>query len=419
MDSTRMMLDELRIHLTDIEDAGCCPDPVYMKTYGDNLNLALSARNLALAEGEGPEFIVPCNGCYNVLKGAYTKLKDPNLKAKINNFLPDDVEYYGDAKPTHILEILQTHLQNIKESVKVPLNLKVAVHYGCHALYPYPAVATDDPHEPASLDAIVEATGAKSIAYEGKLDCCGVGVIAFDIKESNRILEDKLNSIKKHADCIVTSCPACFLRFDAPPQHLKELAIPVIHVSELLCLAFGVPPEKLFFEGHMTDVSPLIEGLKIEQEGLALVKKHFDYGLLSHHCGACRKECTAGIKSRNSETPFDPLLVVEKLVSGKFYEVLRSKEIWHCLQCGKCEERCPNNCGLSELFVKLRELANVYEKTPRVIENKLAILQKTGYAVPKKIGIRKRMDIAPAPEIDAASIAEIIEKTRKESEDAV
>lgn len=410
------MLNELGICPIDIEDAGCCPDPVYMKTYGDDLNLALSARNLALAEKKGPEFLVACNGCYNVLKGAHTKLKDPNLKARINNFLPEEIKYQGNTKPIHILQLLQSNLQNIKESVKKPLDLKVAVHYGCHSLYPNPAVASDYPENPSSLDAIVEATGAKSIDYEGKLDCCGVGVIAFDMKESNRILGDKLSSIKEKADCIVTSCPACFLRFDAPPQPLKEFSTPVIHISELLCLAFGIPPEKLFFEGHMTDASPVIEGLKIEPDGLALVKKHFDYGLLSHHCGACSKECTAGVKSRDTENPFDPLRVVDELISGKFYEVLGSKDIWRCLQCGKCEERCPNNSGLTELFAKLRELANVYEKPPRVIEDKLTTLRKTGYGMPKKIGIRKKMDIDPAPEIDVTAIAKIIERTKKETE---
>ncbi|MEE8402995.1 MAG: heterodisulfide reductase-related iron-sulfur binding cluster [Candidatus Hydrothermarchaeaceae archaeon] len=418
INSTRMMFNELGIQPVDIEDAGCCPDPVYLKTYGDNLNLALSARNLALAEKKGQEFLVPCNGCYNVLEGAHTKLKDLNLRARINDFLPEGMKYHGDTQPIHILQLLQSNLPGIKESVKNPLDLKVAVHYGCHSLYPHPAVASDNPENPSSLDAIVEATGAKSIGYEGKLDCCGVGVVAFDIKESNNILADKLNNVRGKADCIVTACPACFLRLDAPPQPLKELSTPVIHISELLCLAFGISPEKLFFEGHMTDVSPVIEGLKPSSEGLALVKKHFDYGLLSHHCGACRKECTAAVKSRDTESPFDPLKVVDDLLSGNFYEVLESKEIWRCLQCGKCEERCPNNCGLTELFVKLRELANAHEKPPRVIADKLTTLQKTGYGVSKRVGIRKKMGIDPAPEIDATIIAKIIEKTKKEAENA-
>lgn len=417
IDSTRLMLEELGAGAIDIEDAGCCPDPVYIETCGEDLNLALSARNLALAEKAGPEFLVACNGCYNVLKGAHAKLKDPNLRERINSFLPDGMEYQGRTKPVHVLELLMSNLPNIKERVKEPLELNIAVHYGCHSLYPYPAVDSDSPENPDSLDSIVEATGAKSIDYEGKLDCCGVGIVAFNMKQSNRVLEDKLNSVKEKADCIVTSCPACFMRFDALPQPLKELATPVLHLSEFLCLAFGYSPDDLFLEGHMTDVSPIIEGLNGEPEELALVKKHLDYGLLASHCGACSKECTAAIKSRDTENPFDPLVVVDGLLAGKFHEVLKSRDIWQCLQCGKCEDRCPNNSGLTELFAKLRELANTCEKPPKAIADKLTTLQKTGYGMPKKIGIRKKMGIEPAQEIDASAIAEIIEKT-KERKDA-
>ncbi len=418
MDSTRLMLGELGMGLVDIDDTGCCPDPVYLKTCGEDLNLALSARNLALAEQSGQQFLVPCNGCYNVLSAAHKKLKDPNQRYKINKFLPEGMEYSGNTEPIHILQILASNLQNIKDRVKEPLELNVAVHYGCHSLYPEPAVDSDNPDEPASLDEIVESTGATSIDYEGKLDCCGVGIVAFNMKQSNKILGDKLLSIKENADCIVTSCPACFMRFDALPGPLKELATPVLHLSEFLCLAFGKTPEDLFLEGHMTDVSSVVRGLKFDDDELALVKKHFDYGLLSHHCGACSKECTAAVKSRDSAEPFDPMEVVDLLLGGKLKEVLESRDIWHCLQCGKCEDRCPNNSGFLEFFAKLRELAGEHQGSPKAIEDKLKTLQKTGFGMPKKIGIRKKMGIDPAKEIDATTIVEIIEKTKAEDEDA-
>jgi heterodisulfide reductase subunit B len=48
--STRKVLDKIGIETNEIPDFSCCPDPVYLKTYGKDINLALSARNLALAE---------------------------------------------------------------------------------------------------------------------------------------------------------------------------------------------------------------------------------------------------------------------------------------------------------------------------------------------------------------------------------
>jgi heterodisulfide reductase subunit C len=168
----------------------------------------------------------------------------------------------------------------------------------------------------------------------------------------------------------------------------------------------------------MTDVSSVVESLGFDDGELALVKEHFDYGLLSHHCGACSKECTAAIKSRDSEEPFDPMEVVGLLLEGKLNEVLESRDIWHCLQCAKCEENCPNNSGFLEFFVKLRELASEKQGSPKAVEDKLRTLKTTGYAMPKKIGIRKKMDIEPAKELDVTSIVEIIEKTKAEDGDA-
>jgi heterodisulfide reductase subunit B len=419
VDSMKLVLERIGIKAEDIPDAGCCPDPVYLKTQGDELNLALSGRNLALARTLGNEMVVACNGCYNVLHGANKKLQEPNLRGRINELLGEGTEYDGKLKIIHILSTLSSNLHEIKEAVTLPLGLKVAVHYGCHSLYPEVAVQTDNSGNPSSMDKIVEACGCESVDYATKLDCCGVSIIAFEMKESNKMLEDKLNGVQGKADCIVTSCPACFMRFDALPPALKSMGIPVIHISELLALAFGILPEKLFFEGHMTDVAPVLEKIGEGPTEKDIVKRNIDPLLLENHCGACSKECTMAIKTRDSETSFDPLEIVDKLLAGKYHDVIEGKEIWMCLQCGHCEENCPSNSSLIELFARLRELALTdMEAPPRAIADKMKNLKASGFGMPKKIGVRKKMGIDPAPEIDAKSIEEIIEKVEKEKKDA-
>jgi heterodisulfide reductase subunit B len=414
IDSTKLVLERLGIRAEDVPDAGCCPDPVYLKTQGEDLNLALSARNLALARTLGREMIVACNGCYNVLHDANKKLQEPNVRKKINGLVGDGRDYDGKLKLTHILATLSSKLPEIKGAVTHPLGLKVAVHYGCHSLYPEVAVATDNPKSPTSMDKIVETCGCESIEYNAKHDCCGVSIIAFEMKESNKMLSLKLEGLGKKADCIVTSCPACFMRFDALPPALKSLGVPVIHISELLALAFGVSAKELFFEGHMTDVTPALEKIGKATSELDLVKRNIDPLLLEHHCGACSKECTMAIQTRDSETTFDPLEIVGKLLDGKYKEVIEGNEIWMCLQCGHCEENCPSNSSLIELFARLRELAlEDMDAPPRAIADKLKNLKSTGFAMPKKIGVRKKMGIDPHPEIDAKSIEEIIEKIEK------
>ncbi len=414
MESTKKILSELGVHTTEREDFSCCPDPVYLSASSEDLQLAVSARNLALAEEKDDELLVVCNGCYNVLHEADSKLKDNKLRDEVNTLLPTKLKYDGRIKVVHVLNVLHSKLPLLRTHIKKPLKgLKVAAHYGCHAIYPA-AVPSDNPKNPESMDEIIEATGAESIDYESKLDCCGASVITFDKEEGDELLRNKLWELQGKVDCIVTACPACFMRFDLLSAEMKDLSIPVLHISELLCLAFGISQEELFLEGHMTKVTPVLDkiGLKPNKEE-DLINEHFNREELLIHCEACRKECTAAESTADSEKPFDPLATVDLLLEGKYYEVIRGDEIWRCLQCGKCEERCPTNSGLKDLFLKLRELAIEDGKSVRIIDDKIKMLEETGYGMPQRVGVRKRMGIDPVKEMDTSGIKKIVSEVKK------
>jgi heterodisulfide reductase subunit B len=413
--SITIALERLGIEPVEVAGFGCCPDPVYVKAYGKDAQLALSARNLALAEKSGKKLLVACNGCYNILHGASEELKDQKTREETNAMLPEGMRYNGTVEVIHVLNLLHSKIPVIKTMAVRPLRgVKAAVHYGCHMLYP-PVVPGDDPRNPRSIDELVLATGAKALDYESRTDCCGVPVAAFDKDEADGILQKKLSDIRKaEADCIVTSCPACFMRFDMLPQELKDLGVPVLHISELLCLAFGVPEEQLFLEGHATGTGPLMakisEAASLEK---TLITKYFNMEELSGHCEACREECTAAVSTRNAENPFDPLAPVDILLTGRYYDAVKSREIWRCLQCGKCEERCPNNCGLKEFYAKLRELSIKESGAPRIIDDHMKMLEETGYSMPKRTGIRKKMGLEPAPDLDSTEIRKILDNVRK------
>jgi len=412
--STKTLLDRMGMDALEVTGFGCCPDPIYVRAYGKDVAIALSARNLALAQGRGERLLVACNGCYNVLHEAASELEDANARGEVNAMLPEGLRYQGGLEIVHLLALLNSKLPILRTIIKNPLvGLKVAVHYGCHALYPT-TVRDDDPTNPKSMDELVCAAGAISLDYESKLSCCGVPVGTFDREEADGILQKKLSDIKDAgADCIVTACPACFMRFDMLPAEFREYTIPVLHISELLCIAIGVQAEELFLEGHSTKIDPVLQkiaGPKNTEKGL--VAKHFDRSELENHCQACREECTAAVSTRDTDKPFDPLAPVEALLEGRFYETIGGTEIWRCLQCGKCAERCPNNLGLKDFYARARELSMENGKTPRVIEDKIKMLEETGYAMPKRTGVRKRMGMESAPDLDSAEIRKILDKVR-------
>jgi len=406
MESTKKALDIIGVEATDVPGFGCCPDPIYAKACGEEMSLSLSARNLALAEKSGGELLVACNGCYSVLSDAARQLSVPKRRKKINSELPEELRYGGTVKVTHLLEVLHKKLPLIRSQTKKPLRgLKVAAHYGCHILYPT-AVASDDPEKPRSMEDIVEALGGESVDYASRLDCCGTPAAVFDKSEADALLKKKLYDLKDKADVIVTACPACFMRFDLLPQEYKEMSIPVLHISELLCLGFGIPADALFLDLHAVKAAGALAKVGAEGEGMRLVKERLDYSQLCGHCGACREECYAA----KTEERFDPIKIVDELLAGRYHEVLADERIWMCLQCGRCEERCPQNTGLKTLFARLRELSMEEKEPTKFIRDKLKMIEETGYGMPARQGVRKRMNLADAPKIDATEVRRIIEK---------
>ncbi len=263
--STREILDRLSIEYVDLKGASCCPAPGVFRSFDQRSWLSVGARNLALAEKNNSEILVICNGCYATLKeAAYELKKEKNLK-DINNILNDiNMEYSGSAEVKHIVEVLyqEVGIEKIKEKVVTELELDLAVHYGCHLLRPSDIMMSDDPEKPHILDEIVEATGAKSLPYMDRMLCCGSGggVRARSPDVALSMTKVKLDIFKEiGAQAIVTPCPFCHLQYDSGQQDLKkqgnDYSIPVLHISQLLALSFGVDKDKLGLQFHSTPVN--------------------------------------------------------------------------------------------------------------------------------------------------------------------
>ena len=250
--ATREVCKTLGIDLVELEGAGCCPAPGVIKSFDQDTWLAIAARNLALAEKQGADILTICNGCFGSLfDAAHILHEDPERLRAVNKILREvGMEYSGDVKVRHFAELFYNEVtpETIKAKTKTPLDLKVAVHYGCHFLKPSNIKELDDPERPKILDELVEATGATNLFYRDKQMCCGAGggVRSGNPEHATKFTEEKLKNIKAAgADYIIDVCPFCHLQFDRTQKDVKGYDIPVIHLSQLLGLAFGVPASKL------------------------------------------------------------------------------------------------------------------------------------------------------------------------------
>jgi len=75
----------------------------------------------------------------------------------------------------------------------------------------------------------------------------------------------------------------------------------------------------------------------------------------AYYCLQCGK-CTSSCPISRIDEDYSPRLIVEKALLGHD-EVLRDNELWSCLTCYSCDERCPQGVEYSEFIRGIREEA--------------------------------------------------------------
>ncbi len=247
--SSRAVLGKFEVELVDIREFGCCGYP--LRNFDFKSFLLSAARNIALANHRDLNMLVLCKCCYGSLKMAdYVLRNNSSLKKEINGLLvEEDLQFEGNGEIKHFLSVLyhDIGIERIKENIIRPYkNLKIATHYGCHALRPSRIVQFDDPVAPSLFDSLVEATGAESIFWSTKLECCGAPLLGINDELSRDLALRKLSDAKKSgADYLCTACPYCQLQFETV-QNSKDVqdagnsAHSPVLFSQLLGLAMGM-----------------------------------------------------------------------------------------------------------------------------------------------------------------------------------
>ena len=262
--STQYVSKKLNVELEEIPDWNCC-GASSAHSVGHLYGIAVSARNLAIAEQQGLDVVVPCAACYQRLAAVnYEMKKDPQVKEKLIKAIGRD--YKGDTKVLSVLEVFSP--EEIAKKIQKPLkDLKVASYYGCFYVKPPKLAHVDDTENPMSMDKIMEAAGATVVDWAFKTECCG-NSLAFHnkdvvLKASKGILE---MAIEAGADCIVTACPLCHMNLDMRQSQINKkynsnLNIPIFYFTELLSLAMGASPSEIEVDKHFVDTSSLVKSL--------------------------------------------------------------------------------------------------------------------------------------------------------------
>jgi len=247
--SSDAVLRKLGVQFTDIKEFNCCGYP--LKNIDARASALAGARNLALAEKNGVDILTFCNCCFNSLKQVQHTLKeDPAKQQDINKILArEGLTCQKPVEIKHLFEVLFSDigLDTIREKMVKSFNgLKIATHYGCHLLRPSDIVRFDNPISPTLFDKLVEITGANSIAWQTKLECCGSPLLGVDDELSLDLTRKKIKDAgQSGADYLCSACVYCQLQFDRVQKmlvsrHNEIRPVPSILYTQLLGLSLGI-----------------------------------------------------------------------------------------------------------------------------------------------------------------------------------
>lgn len=268
--SARAVLGALGVELIDIREFNCCGYPLRNTDF--TASVLAAARNLALAERAGLPLLILCKCGYGMFKHALHFMhQDHALTRELTATLAKEhLTCSGKTGVKHLLSVLfhDIGLEAIKQKITRPFHdLTIATHYGCHALRPSEIVSFDDPINPTLFDHLVEATGAKSIPWDKRLECCGAPLFGSNDALSMTITEAKLASAKQAgADYLCDACSYCHMQFDTVQQMIarargtNHLLAPILY-THLLGLSMGIDRETLGLEMNTIDITAVEEYL--------------------------------------------------------------------------------------------------------------------------------------------------------------
>jgi heterodisulfide reductase subunit B len=251
-ESTKAMSALLGLELCELPDWNCCGASSAHVT-DDSLAHNLVARNLAIAEKEGRDVVVPCAACYSRLKGGEREM-----------------EAGGKKLPFRILSLLELLVDEdlpdrIRGMIKRPLTgLKMVSYYGCLLVRPPKVTGAKKYENPEEMDRLLSLMGAEMIPWSYKTDCCGGSLVLTRtdiVRRLTRKLFDK--ALEAGAEAIAVACPLCQSNLDTRQEEISSEAgrkyeLPVLYFTELIGLSLGHPDAGKWWKRHFVDPTKLL-----------------------------------------------------------------------------------------------------------------------------------------------------------------
>ncbi|MCJ7542014.1 MAG: heterodisulfide reductase-related iron-sulfur binding cluster, partial [Desulfobacterales bacterium] len=189
------------------------------------------------------------------------------MKMRVETILSKEgLSYTGSVRVRHLLSVLyeDVGVETLKNHISRAFqNLSIAASSGCHALRPSNVTRFDNPVSPVIFDQLVAVTGAHSVDWSKKTDCCGAPLLGINDALSIEMMKRKVSSAKAAgAHYLCTACPFSHIQFDTVQKQFcenngnqKPMA-PILY-PQLLGLAMGIDAKRLGVEKSQLDISDI------------------------------------------------------------------------------------------------------------------------------------------------------------------
>ena len=205
----RYIAEKLNIDIEDLPNATCCMEPVGLRSMSNQAWLSVNQRMHSSAEGRN--VITLCEGC--------------NLSLSESGDMIDST-----SEVSGTLQFLFKNLEKIKQNIQVRNENKMAMFPGCHCEY---VCSEKGSSAVEMMETVLKTIGSEPLSVKRDL-CCGGGVTTIDPELDSKILNEAIDSFKATgAECVITSCPFCFLRFDMAAKYKTY------HLAEIVAMAMG------------------------------------------------------------------------------------------------------------------------------------------------------------------------------------
>lgn len=215
-----------------------------------DLQLALNARNLAIAMKNGHDIITPCASAQGILHDSLKTfrenpiaLADANRVLEMTTGMTLDV---SEITTNHLLHVLvdEIGLDKVEAAVVNPLDMNIACYYGPH-MQIEGACGNDDAWNPSYMEQLITALGGRPVEYKTKTSSVGnpslLSLGDSVMKMTARVLND---AKKAGAQVLVSACTQSHSNLDSYQGKAgrvsgKDTDIPVVNFTEIIAFALG------------------------------------------------------------------------------------------------------------------------------------------------------------------------------------